>query len=110
MRGRSGDLGTGGIHRLPCGTARGRGRGPGVAMAASPVPGFNFRILFSAPLQESAALDSGDALAAATAQAAQIVPSAPAATIKAGFAEVSGLNAEIEIEEYREGGRNIGAR
>jgi phage tail-like protein len=25
-----------------------------------------------------------------------------------GFAEVSGLNSELEVEEYREGGRNLG--
>jgi phage tail-like protein len=77
---------------------------------SQPVGVFNFRILFSAPAAENTALGSGDALAAATAQAAQIVPTAPSSTIKAGFAEVSGLNAEVEIEEYREGGRNIGPR
>ncbi|MBX3306649.1 MAG: phage tail protein [Nitrospira sp.] len=77
---------------------------------ASPTTGFNFRVLFSAPLAESKALESGDALAAAGAQAALIVPTAAATGIQAGFAEVSGLNSEIEIEEYREGGRNIGPR
>jgi phage tail-like protein len=79
-------------------------------MAGSPVVGFNFRILFSAAAQEITTLESGDALASAAVQAAQIVPTAPSATIKAGFVEVSGLNSEIEIEEYREGGRNIGSR
>jgi phage tail-like protein len=75
-----------------------------------PLAGFNFRVLFSAPARENTALESGDALAAAGAQAQLIVPAAPVAGIQAGFAEVSGINSEIEIEEYREGGRNIGPR
>jgi phage tail-like protein len=87
-------------------------------MAVAPAPIFNFRVLFSALAPENPALESGDALAAAGAQAASIVPSAALAAasaqaasgIQAGFAEVSGLNSEIEVEEYREGGRNIGPR
>ncbi|MDR3698753.1 MAG: phage tail protein [Candidatus Sulfopaludibacter sp.] len=79
----------------------------GSSVNIGPVAAFNFRVLFSAPSQEQTSLDSGDALAAAATQAAQIVPSAPAAAIKAGFSEVSGLNSEVEIEDYREGGRNI---
>jgi len=75
-----------------------------------PLTGFNFRIFFSAEIQEDPSLDSGDALAAASAQAATVVPAAAAAGITAGFAEVHGLNAEIEVEDYREGGRNIGPR
>jgi phage tail-like protein len=80
----------------------------GSSVNIAPVAGFNFRVLFSAPSQEQTGLDSGDALAAAGAQANQIVPAAPSSAIKAGFSEVSGLNSEIEIEDYREGGRNIG--
>jgi phage tail-like protein len=75
-----------------------------------PVPAFNFRVLFSPPSVESNSLDSGDALAAASGQAALIVPGAPASGISAGFAEITGLNSELEIEEFREGGRNIGPR
>jgi phage tail-like protein len=33
---------------------------------------------------------------------------APAAVLTGSFAEVSGINAEMETEEYREGGRNSG--
>jgi phage tail-like protein len=77
---------------------------------AAPSGNFNFRVLFSAAAAESTSLESGDALAAAGAQAAQIVPVGPLAPIQAGFAEVTGIDSEIEIEEYREGGRNIGPR
>ena len=38
------------------------------------------------------------------------LPATATGTIRAGFAEVNGLNSEIEVEEYREGGRNIGPR
>lgn len=83
-------------------------------MASQPLVGpltaFNFRVLFSSPAPEVPALESGDALAAAGAQAALIVPQAASGGIRAGFAEVSGINSELEIEEYREGGRNIGPR
>src|SRR4051812_41964618 len=75
-----------------------------------PLPGFNFRVLFSAPAPEIPALESGDALAAAGVQAALVVPASAVGIIQAGFAEVSGLNSELEMEEYREGGRNIGPR
>ena len=74
-----------------------------------PLPAFNFRVLFAAPAAESTALEGGDALAAAGAQAAAVVPGT-ASTIRAGFAEVRGLHSEVEMEEYREGGRNIGPR
>ena len=79
-------------------------------MAIATPTAFNFRVLFSAETTESAALESGDALAAAGAQAALVVPAAPAGTIRAGFSEVSGLNSELEMEDLREGGRNIGPR
>jgi len=76
---------------------------------AAPLTVFNFRVLFSDEIQEDTSLESGDALAAAGTQAATVV-AAPAVNIRAGFAEVSGLNSEIEMEDYREGGRNIGPR
>lgn len=85
-------------------------------MGVTPLADFNFRVLFSPEVQESSALDTGDALASAGTQAALVVPQAlnvPAGTagaIRAGFAEVNGLNSEIEMEDFREGGRNIGPR
>lgn len=79
-------------------------------MAVAPLTTFNFRVLFSPEVPQNPALDSGDALAAAGAQAALVVPAAAAGGIRAGFAEVSGLNSEIEMEDFREGGRNIGPR
>ncbi len=69
-----------------------------------PVAGFNFQVFFSPPAPESTAFDSGDALVAAGGLAG--AAASPANAI--GFAEVRGLDSEIEIEEYREGGRNIG--
>ena len=69
-----------------------------------PTPGFNFRVFFSPPAAASTAFDAGDALVTARGLAAA-VPAAPV-----GFAEVSGLGAELEQEEFREGGRNIGPR
>ena len=73
-----------------------------------PLTGFNFRILLSPLVAENLLFDSGsDGLAASGAQAAAI---ASAGAIQAGFAEVSGLNSELEVEDYREGGRNIGPR
>ena len=77
----------------------------------APLTGFNFRVLLSAPAAEDRLFDtSGDALAAAGAAAASVAGAAGPRAIRAGFAEVSGLNSELEIEEYREGGRNIGPR
>jgi phage tail-like protein len=67
-----------------------------------PLPVFNFRVYFSPPAPEITALDQGDIGATVSALAAPIGA--------VGFAEVSGLNSELEIEEYREGGRNIGPR
>jgi phage tail-like protein len=75
-----------------------------------PLAGFNFRVLFSAPAQDQTALETGDALKAAFTLGQSVVPAAPSSGIRAGFAEVNGLNSEVEIEEYREGGRNIGSR
>lgn len=71
-----------------------------------PLPVFNFRVFFSPPAPESTALDLGDVVATASGLAGGTVSSANGI----GFAEVSGLNSELEIEEYREGGRNIGPR
>jgi phage tail-like protein len=60
----------------------------------NPVPAFNFLVaLYDAP--RPGALG---ALAA--------VGQAAATGLVGGFSEVSGLNAESELEEYREGGRN----
>jgi phage tail-like protein len=73
-----------------------------------PLPGFNFRILLSPLVAENLLFDSGsDGLAASGVQAAAIAATGP---IRAGFAEVSGLNSELEMEDYREGGRNFGPR
>lgn len=71
-----------------------------------PLPGFNFRVFFSQPAPESAALDAGNAVAAAGGLAAAVTTAANGI----GFAEVVGLNSELEVEEYREGGRNVGPR
>jgi phage tail-like protein len=71
-----------------------------------PVPVFNFRVYFSQEAPESTALDAGNVVTAAGGLASAIV--GPANSV--GFAEVSGLNSELEVEEYREGGRNIGPR
>jgi phage tail-like protein len=61
-----------------------------------PVPVFNFYVaLYDAPRP---------GVVGALATAAQ----AAAGAVLLGFSEVSGLNAESEIEEYREGGRNTG--
>ena len=71
-----------------------------------PLPVFNFRVYFFQPPPESTPLDAGDVVAAAAGFALTTV----SPTTSVGFAEVSGLNSELEIEEYREGGRNIGPR
>ena len=56
-----------------------------------PLPAFNFRVHLRPP---------------ATPGGPSLVPG----PIELGFAEVSGLNAETETDEYREGGGNGGAR
>jgi phage tail-like protein len=61
-----------------------------------PVPAFNFYVaLYDAPKP---------GVLGALATVAQAVSS----EVLMGFAEVNGLNAETEIEEFREGGRNTG--
>jgi phage tail-like protein len=75
-------------------------------MQVQPVPVFNFRVYFSPEAPESTALDTGDVVTTAVGQAKATV----SPTTSVGFAEVSGLNSELEIEEYREGGRNFGPR
>jgi phage tail-like protein len=75
-------------------------------VAQQPVPVFNFHVYFSQPAPESTALESGDALATAGGLAGGTVSTANGI----GFAEVTGLNSELDVEEYREGGRNIGPR
>ncbi|MEB3260930.1 MAG: phage tail protein [Cyanobacteriota bacterium] len=70
--------------------------------------GFNFRVLFSPLVAENLLFDAAsDALAAGGLQSAAIAGSA---TIQAGFAEVHGLNSELEMENVYEGGRNLGPR
>jgi phage tail-like protein len=65
-------------------------------------PNFNFRVFF-APTAADRSLTAGDAGAAA-AGASQSLLGSQASPI--GFAEVSGLHAELEVEEHREGGFN----
>ena len=71
-----------------------------------PLLTFNFRVFFSPPAPETITLDAGDAVSVAAGLAGGTVSSANGI----GFAEVRGLNSEMEHEEYREGGRNIGPR
>jgi phage tail-like protein len=75
-------------------------------VSANPIPVFNYRVFFSQPAPETNAFDAGDAVATAGTQAAQTMTTPNSI----GFAEVSGIHSEMEMEEYREGGRNIGAR
>jgi phage tail-like protein len=67
-----------------------------------PVPTFNFRVYFAPAAPESNAFDAGDVVQTAAGQVAATTTPKPI-----GFAEVSGINSELEIEEYREGGRNF---
>ena len=71
-----------------------------------PIPGFNFRVYFAAAQPENDPFSSGDVVTAAGGLAASTVTTPKGI----GFAEVSGINSELEVEEYREGGRNIGPR
>jgi phage tail-like protein len=71
-----------------------------------PASAFNFRVYFSRPAPESRAFDAGAAQATSSSVAGPTLNAANAI----GFAEVSGLDSELEVEEYREGGRNIGPR
>lgn len=71
-----------------------------------PLPAFNYHVRFGPFRSEGAELEAGDALATASGLTTRLAGSA----ISIGFAEVSGLNSELEMEEYREGGRNIGPR
>ena len=67
----------------------------------NPVPVFDFTVF----LMDAKPIRSGtDLLAAAGGAALGAVKSLLTGT----FSEVSGLNAEMETEEYREGGRNTG--
>lgn len=75
-------------------------------MAQQPVPVFNFHVYFSPLAAENLQLGGGDDVATAVSLTGGTVSSANGI----GFAEVSGLNAELDVEEYREGGRNIGPR
>jgi phage tail-like protein len=68
-----------------------------------PAPVFNFRVYFSQPTAESSAFDAGSAQGAAGTLSSPLASAANAIA----FAEVNGLNSELEVEEYREGGRNF---
>jgi phage tail-like protein len=75
-------------------------------MANNPIAGFNFRVYFQQQMPEVKQLDSGNIVTGTKA----LVGAAVNPANGVGFAEVSGLNSELEVEEYREGGRNIGPR
>lgn len=66
-----------------------------------PVPGFNFHVVLAD--QPPPPGSSGLAAVTATAVAIETFNSVTAAS----FSEVSGLEAELEIEEYRQGGDNF---
>lgn len=70
-----------------------------------PAASFNFRVFF-APSTAGRAVDSGSASTAASGAAQSLMN--PNNLI--GFADVSGLNGELEVEEYREGGFNTAPR
>jgi phage tail-like protein len=71
----------------------------------NPVPAFDFTVFFmNAP--PPAGAGSGLGAVVGTIVAAGVA--AATAALTGTFAEVGGLNAEIETEEYREGGRNTG--
>jgi phage tail-like protein len=61
-----------------------------------PVPGFNFHVSFVDPADSPATPSGFIANAAAVTMA-----------IAASFSEVSGLEAELEVEEYHQGGANF---
>ena len=66
----------------------------------NPVPVFNFNVfLMNATTGSSSSLAAGIGAVAGAALGAMLTGT---------FSEVSGLNAEMETEEYREGGRNSG--
>ena len=75
-------------------------------MPPMPLTVFNFSVHFSALAPESSQLESGNVIVAAQG----VVRSTVSLTPKIGFAEVRGINSELETEDYREGGRNIGPR
>jgi phage tail-like protein len=64
----------------------------------NPVPAFNFSVFFMNAQPEGEASLLG-AVASAAVDVAKSV-------VAGSFSEVSGINAEMETEEYREGGRN----
>jgi phage tail-like protein len=63
----------------------------------NPVPAFDFTVIF----MNASSSAVGGALSA-------VAGGLLTAALTGAFAEVSGLNAELETEEYREGGRNTG--
>jgi phage tail-like protein len=74
----------------------------------NPVPVFDFTVFFmNAPPPPGSSSTSGLGAAVGTIVAAGVAAATLALT--GTFSEVNGLNAEIETEEYREGGRNVAA-
>jgi phage tail-like protein len=71
----------------------------------NPVPVFDFTVVFMNAPPPPGASSSLGAIAGAVVSAAVSVATA---ALTGTFSEVSGLNAEMETEEYREGGRNTG--
>jgi phage tail-like protein len=72
----------------------------------TPLTVFNFRVYFSPEAPELTTLDVGNVQATAQGLAGPTVTSLNSI----GFAEVRGFHSELEVEDYREGGRNIGPR
>ncbi len=74
----------------------------------NPVPGFDFTVMFLQQFASAGApitrVDDVVNLAGGLQQANSQAP------LIMSFAEVTGLNAELEIEEYREGGNNFAPR
>lgn len=71
----------------------------------APAPNFNFRVFFT-PTTASRSVDAGDT----STTAGSLAGPAMSANNVIGFAEVSGLGGELEVEEHREGGSNAAAR
>jgi phage tail-like protein len=71
----------------------------------NPVPVFDFTVIFMNAPPPPGSSSSLGAVAGAVVSAAVSVATA---ALTGTFAEVSGLNAEMETEEYREGGLNTG--
>jgi phage tail-like protein len=69
----------------------------------NPAGAFNFRV-FLFPTKTPANLDAASSAQATISAQATTIDHNPSLVV--GFAEVNGLSSELEVEEYREGGRN----